>query len=299
MAYRRIHISNTLISLQYINGQNFVNEEDSRVMQALPREGLYLMHKEYLSAIEFYFFGIIKDDVDLGAITSLMEDLRPHSNLKELYVFRYGGVRMPWINHLPNLVNLDLDSCENLEYTGSSSGAPLQLPCLSRLRIVHCPKLACTVMCPSLEELNLNTFNEGMRILMASTSLSSGSSNPQHSASSSDILVPKLKKMEINNVAWLESLHMESLQCLETLHVDWDDKLVHLPNCIQYLPALQSLLIDGCKELAALPHWIPELTSLKSLVIWASSEILEERCRKDPPGEDWPYIKHIADVRIS
>ncbi|KMS98945.1 hypothetical protein BVRB_3g067460 [Beta vulgaris subsp. vulgaris] len=94
------------LQMRIINGQNFVNEDDSRVMQALPREGLYLMHKEYLSTIEFYFFGKIKDDVDLGAITSLMEDLRPHSNLKELYVFRYGGVRMPWINHLPKRIIL-------------------------------------------------------------------------------------------------------------------------------------------------------------------------------------------------
>nr|ABJ99599.1 NBS-LRR type resistance protein [Beta vulgaris] len=346
-------------------------------------EGLYLRRKEHLNAIHFSYFRCIGkiDDVSQGTIISLIEDLQPHSNLKELEVSGYEGVRMPdWINLLPDLVHLYLQECTNLEYLpclgnlsrlrylefshldeieyieGGGEGGeekdshlpgfgsavetlsffpslkklmlwkmpklkgwmkevkgrskpPLQLPSLSKLQIFDCLELTCTIICPSLEDLELIKFNKEMRIIMnsrksgeSSTSFSSHSSTPEDSTSSSscsDILVPKLKKVGIDNVAWLDSVSMESLQCLEVLYIKDNGELVDLPEWMQYLPALESLIISNCRGLRAMPNWMPKLTSLDQLEIWPCSESLERRCQKDPPGEDWPYIKHISDFYLN
>lgn len=285
-----------------VNGMNVVQKNDSR-------EGLYLRSKEHLNAIHLTFFSYIGriDDVFQGTIISLIEDLQPHSNLKELKVWGYEGVRMPgWINLLQDLVHLYLQECANLEYLsclgnlsrlkylefshldeieyieGGGGGEeedshlpgfgspvetlsffpslkelvlwqmtklkgwrkevrgrskpPLQLPSLSKLQIFDCLELTCTIICPSLEDLDLTKFNKEMRIIMnsrkvgeSSMSFSSHSSNPEDSTSSSNcsyILVPKLKDVKIDDVTWLDSVPVESLQCLEVLHITDNDELV-------------------------------------------------------------------------
>ncbi|XP_057528172.1 putative disease resistance protein RGA3 [Amaranthus tricolor] len=75
-------------------------------------------------------------------------------------------------------------------------------------------------------------------------------------------------------------------------------EMEHLPNWMQFLPALQTLQIYDCYRLKAIPNWMPKLTSLKKLNVFGCLKSLERRCKKDPPGEDWPYIQHIPNIQF-
>ncbi|KNA17809.1 hypothetical protein SOVF_076290 [Spinacia oleracea] len=87
--------------------------------------GLYLRNKEPLKSLWFDFcYSKVDGDVDTEEGRRLMEELRPHSKLKELLVMRYRGIKMPsWTTLLPNLVHVHLLDCEELGY----------LPCLGNL----------------------------------------------------------------------------------------------------------------------------------------------------------------------
>ncbi|XP_021721837.1 putative disease resistance protein RGA4 isoform X2 [Chenopodium quinoa] len=75
-------------------------------------------------------------------------------------------------------------------------------------------------------------------------------------------------------------------------------QLVNLPDWMQSLASLKYLYIRDCKRLESLPNWMPKLTSLKQLELLNCSDSLKSRCQKDPPGEDWPYIKHIPIINF-
>ncbi|XP_021740886.1 disease resistance protein RGA2-like [Chenopodium quinoa] len=75
-------------------------------------------------------------------------------------------------------------------------------------------------------------------------------------------------------------------------------QLVSLPDWMQSLAALEYLCIEDCKRLESIPKWMPKLTSLEELVLLKCSKSLESRCQKDPPGEDWPYVKHIPVIKF-
>ncbi|XP_056694234.1 putative disease resistance protein RGA3 isoform X3 [Spinacia oleracea] len=173
----------------------------------------------------------------------------------------------------------------------SSSSSNPQLPCLSQLKslaVIFSPELSCIPLCPNVEVLELIKFNERLRIISTERDEKSSSST------SRIISVPKLREVEVDNVAWLDSLPIESFQCLDHLTLKEDYELVDLPNWMQFLPALQTLEIKGCRGLKAIPNWMPKLTSLRTLKIYGCSESLWRRCHKDPPGEEyWPYIQHI------
>uniref|UniRef100_A0A803LMJ5 Uncharacterized protein n=1 Tax=Chenopodium quinoa TaxID=63459 RepID=A0A803LMJ5_CHEQI len=73
-------------------------------------------------------------------------------------------------------------------------------------------------------------------------------------------------------------------------------QLVSLPDWMQSLAALETLQIWDCKRLESIPDWMPKLTSLNRLEFINCSKSLKSRCQKDPPGEDWSYIKHIPSI---
>ncbi|KNA06162.1 hypothetical protein SOVF_183630 isoform A [Spinacia oleracea] len=294
------------------------------------REGLYLRNKEHVNKIEVLFNHKMGDSrMDGEGTLSLMDDLEPPSNLKSLSVSYYNDLKMSsWVAFLPNLAELGLYYCEeldclpslgnlrclkylllhsleNLEYIeadnssstmsspeelsffpsldqlvlsslpkfkgwrrgvdDSSSSSNPQLPCLSQLKLLavsRSPELSCIPLCPNVEVLELIKFNERLRIISTERDVKSSSSV------SRIIPVPKLRKVVIDNVSWLDSLPVESFQCLDHLRLVDDIELVDLPNWMQFLPALQTLIIHGCRGLKALPNWMPKLTSLSDLRVF-------------------------------
>ncbi|KNA17708.1 hypothetical protein SOVF_077250 [Spinacia oleracea] len=202
------------------------------------------------------------------------------------------------LSFFPSLEQLELSSLPKLKgwrrgVDDSSSSSNTQLPCLSQLKsltVGFSPELSCIPLCPNVEVLKLFDFNERLRII------STERDEKSLSSTSRIISVPKLREVVIDNVAWLDSLPIESFQFLDHLTLRGDVELVDLPNWMQFLPALQSLEIHRCERLKAMPIWMPKLTSLRNLNIEGCSRSLWRRCKKDPPGEDWPYIQHIPQI---
>uniref|UniRef100_A0A803LVM9 Uncharacterized protein n=1 Tax=Chenopodium quinoa TaxID=63459 RepID=A0A803LVM9_CHEQI len=86
----------------------------------------------------------VDGDVDTEEARRLMEELQPHSNLKQLLVSGYCGVRMPgWTTLLPNLAYILLKNCKELQY----------LPCLGSLR--HLKSLSLSSL-PKLEYIEIS-----------------------------------------------------------------------------------------------------------------------------------------------
>ncbi|KAL2903670.1 putative disease resistance protein RGA4 [Bienertia sinuspersici] len=270
------------------------------------REGLNLNSSvKHLNSIILDFQDHKEND---GIITRLMEELQPHPNLKKLVVLGYNGVKMPsWANptSLPHLAKLYLDNCEVLEYlplfpslkvlelenmpklkgvlveesSSSSNDSNPQfqqsLPCLSKLDIRLCPELICILHCPRLKFLHLWCEVERIRIIC-----------------------PKVKKVTVDKMAWLNLTPIETLKSIRYLDITINYEVEYLPSCIQCLSSLQILIIHDCACLEAMPNWMPKLASLRKFQVFNCSDSMWTRCQQNPPGMYWPYIQHIPYINI-
>ncbi|KAG5222922.1 disease resistance protein [Salix suchowensis] len=113
---------------------------------------------------------------------------------------------------------------------------------------------------------------------------------------------------------------------LESLRIYGWDKLKSVPHQLQHLTALKSLVIrgfNGEEFEEALPDWLANLSSLRSFRIWFCKNLkhlpsstafqrfskletlwihgcplLEENCRKEKNGCEWPKISHIQTIKL-
>ncbi|KAK9913116.1 hypothetical protein M0R45_036941 [Rubus argutus] len=85
--------------------------------------------KRHLASLTLQW--IYEDEVNMDDDEMSLEALQPHSNLKELVVIYYGGVKFAsWLSLLNNIVNLELYDLNRCQYL-----PPLDhLPCLKLLR---------------------------------------------------------------------------------------------------------------------------------------------------------------------
>ncbi|XP_050153920.1 disease resistance protein RGA2-like [Malus sylvestris] len=98
--------------------------------------GTPLKDKQHLHSLELIWNS--REDVkgvDEEDIIKSMEVLQPHSNLKELIIAYYGGVRFAsWFSSLINIVNLRLYNCERCQHFPPLDHLPsLKILCLWRL----------------------------------------------------------------------------------------------------------------------------------------------------------------------
>uniref|UniRef100_A0A803MTP8 Uncharacterized protein n=1 Tax=Chenopodium quinoa TaxID=63459 RepID=A0A803MTP8_CHEQI len=289
-------------------------ENAVEVVKDYSREGLYLSYLKHLDAIQFGFtfdedyeeedyyveenFGDEEEDfrddsevdrMDEEAILSLMEDLRPHSNLKMLDVRGYHGVILPgWISLLTNLVLLHLEYCEGLKY----------LPCLRNLP--HLKSL-------SLFDMVSFEYIEEESLLCVDSTLSRLGSYSEEQLS----FFPSLEKLGLSNLpklkGWRRGVEDSSsnsqlipcLSALKTLKIRGCPELTCVPLCpsaattsngnvfpvpklrkvgtdnvrwlnllpMEALQCLERLTIDGDNEVLNLPDRMQFLTDLKILEI--------------------------------
>ncbi|XP_021721715.1 putative disease resistance protein RGA3 [Chenopodium quinoa] len=121
------------IQIRWPRHVKYVVKEDDE------QDELCLGNKEHLIVILFDF---IHEEADGRAgneeAERLMEKLHPHHNLKFLEVKKYHGLKMPnWVAFLPNLVEICLTDCRELEYLPCLEN----LLCLKVLRLVNLAKL--------------------------------------------------------------------------------------------------------------------------------------------------------------
>ncbi|XP_068328592.1 disease resistance protein RGA2-like [Pyrus communis] len=199
--------------------------------------------------------------VDEEDIIKSMEVLQPHSNLKQLIVWYYGGVRFAsWFFSLINIVNLQLSGCERCQ----------RLPPLDHLPSLKSLKLW------NLEKLEYISENE--------------SSNSMSDEMMRISFFPSLETLFIFNCPvlkgwWRAHTHNNGASSSSTENLS-------LPS----FSCLSRLRIKNCRNLTSLPEGIRGLPCLNTLDN-QQRPMLSERYKKET-GEDWPKIAHIPHIDI-
>ncbi|KAM2694722.1 hypothetical protein EV1_039306 [Malus domestica] len=237
--------------------------------------------------------------VDEEDIIKSMEVLQPHSNLKELSVESYGGVRFAsWFSSLINIVNLELWNCNRCQHL-----PPLDhLPSLKFLHLAYMEKLEYILL--SEKESSNSMSDEMMRIsffpsleelLIFNCPVLKGwwRAHTHNSASSSSLSTenlslpsfPCLSRLEIFHCPNLTSLPLypnverivltgSSWKVVDSLFVRGASDITHdvgvdvsASSSSPPLSKLTKLSLDGIEDLASLPEEISNLTSLQKLTI--------------------------------
>jgi hypothetical protein len=88
-------------------------------------EGAKLIDKKYLQSLTVRWDPDLDSDSDIDLYDKMLQSLRPNSNLQELRVEGYGGMRFPsWLSHLSNLVTIRLKRCRRLKHIPPLDGIP-------------------------------------------------------------------------------------------------------------------------------------------------------------------------------
>jgi hypothetical protein len=88
-------------------------------------EGAKLIDKEYLQSLTIQWDPELDSDSDIDLYDKMLQSLRPNSNLQELRVEGYGGMRFPsWVLDLSNLVRIRVQRCRRLKHIPSLDGIP-------------------------------------------------------------------------------------------------------------------------------------------------------------------------------
>ncbi|XP_057957196.1 putative disease resistance protein RGA3 [Malania oleifera] len=229
------------------------------------------------------------DEVGIGENDDeVLEGLQPHSDLKRLIIYEFGGtaVSPSWMAKLSNLQELDIGICPILKsiLPPNLEGFP---PSLQQMKVYSCQELTSLQFCTSLKKLSINDCPNLESVPADLLKLHSLSYlciwNCRRLSSLPEGLLcclPDLKRLEIGG--FNEELDsFPSLLCstnhhrhchhqfqLESLHLFGWPKLKSLPNHEQLLPGLSSLQflrIQKFGGLEALPELLPK--NLRDLVL--------------------------------
>ncbi|XP_050154045.1 disease resistance protein RGA2-like isoform X3 [Malus sylvestris] len=263
--------------------------------------------------------------VDEEDIIKSMEVLQPHSNLKQLKVYFYSGVRfaswfsslinivnmelwgfkrcqhLPPLDHLPSLKSLHLGGLEKLEYisekesSSSMSDEMMRIsffPSLEYLRIEDCPVLKGWWRAHTHNSASSSSSSTEILSLPSFPSLSTLEIYNCPNLSSMP-LYPNVERIELKNTSWkvVDSLFVRGASDI-THDVGVDVSASSSPH----LSKLIHLSLRRIEDLASLPEGIRGLPCLNTLVI-EKCPMLSERCKKET-GEDWPKIAHIPHITI-
>nr|AXY97717.1 NB-ARC domain-containing disease resistance protein [Populus tomentosa] len=100
-------------------------------------EGAKLIDKDYLQSLTVWWDPELDSDSDIDLYDKMLQSLRPNSNLQELRVEGYGGMRFPsWLSDLSNLVRVHLRNCRRLKHIPPLDG----IPSLEELSITNMDK---------------------------------------------------------------------------------------------------------------------------------------------------------------
>ncbi|XP_056161691.1 putative disease resistance protein RGA4 [Syzygium oleosum] len=280
-----------------------------------------LIGKHSLESLELKWGDFNTNDSVIGnRDETLLDGLRPHSNLQKLRIEGYEGESFPrWmmdslVFFLPKLVEVRFNGCgrckrlpplgldklkslliEDMESLECVPGECWKsLTSLKYLSIWNCPGLTSLskwlLQASNLEDLHI----WGCEELDLSKDESGGNNNlilDFHGG-----LHHSLRSLWINGLPKLAYLPQWLLQAsnLERLKIENCSNLKALPEQIEALQSLQRLEIGTCPLLTSLPEGIRRLSSLTHLTIYNCPE-LERRCKRDA-GEDWDKIAHIPRI---
>nr|XP_008375185.2 disease resistance protein RGA2-like [Malus domestica] len=259
--------------------------------------GTPLKDKQHLHSLELWWkFGEDVKAVDEVDIIKSMEVLQPHSNLKQLSVWYYGGVRFAsWFSSLINIVNLAFWNCKRCQHL-----PPLDhLPSLKKLQLGYLEKLEYI----SEKESSNSMSDEMMRIsffpsletlCLVGCPVLKGWWRAHTPNLTSIPLCPNVERIQVCKSSWkvVDSLFFRGASDI-THDVGVD---VSASSSSPPLSKLTHLSLEEIEDLASLPEWIRGLPCLNTLQISGCPK-LWERCGKET-GEDWPKIAHIPHITI-
>ncbi|CAN6567285.1 unnamed protein product [Malus baccata var. baccata] len=232
--------------------------------------------------------------VDEEDIIKSMEVLQPHSNLKQLKVYFYSGVRFAsWFSSLTNIVNLELYECERCQHLPPLDHLPslkyLELRWLEKLEYISenansnsmSDEMMRISFLPSLEYLHIEycPVLKGWWRAHTHNSASSSSSTENMSLPS----FPSLSKLRIDDCPNLTSmplypnvveigLERSSWKVVESLFVRGASDITHdvgvdvsASSSSPHLSKLTHLSLNRIEDLASLPEGIRGLPCLNTL----------------------------------
>ncbi|KAM5585158.1 putative disease resistance RPP13-like protein 1 [Rosa sericea] len=206
--------------------------------------------KKHLNELVLEWGGKSGDTDDKEKERDVLENLQPHTNLKELTIRSYGGTRFAgWLedlSSLSNLVRLRLLDCGNC----------LSLPSVEQL--------------PSLQELEIEGFNGVVTVgskPFPNLRKLSLKSCPEVTGAFMLACFPKLESLHLEHVN-VESLNSPSLLSLVRLNISSCPNLVCFRDGGLDAPNLKTLTVVKCSKLRSLPqHMHNLLPSLRELMI--------------------------------
>ncbi|CBI23830.3 unnamed protein product, partial [Vitis vinifera] len=311
-------------------GGSLVIQELQNVVDAKDASEANLVGKQYLDELQLEWNR--GSDVEQNGAEIVLNNLQPHSNLKRLTIYGYGGSRFPdWLGpSVLNMVSLRLWYCTNM-----STFPPLgQLPSLKHLYISGLEEIERVGAEfygtePSFVSLEALSFR-GMRKWKEWLCL--GGQGGEFSRLKELYIerCPKLIGALPNHLPLLTKL--EIVQCeqlvaelprIPAIPLDFSRysifKCKNLKRLLHNAACFQSLTIEGCPELIFPIQGLQGLSSLTSLKISdlpnlmsldkgqlptnlsvltiQNCPFLKDRC-KFWTGEDWHHIAHIPHIAI-
>jgi hypothetical protein len=296
-----------------------------------------LNDKKSLDKLVFEWSDRAVNKQDEATENSLLKDLQPPSNLKELQIIRYRGNEFPaWMKEgqLQNLVSLTLNGC--IKCKNLSLG---QLPNLRALHIkgmqeleklteVECRSLGWLKLsnCPELRELPSIFPNLGVLKIKRCNSLRALPVTPflQFLILTDNLILEDwheaILMLQVGNdqgqretrphPSFMELLELKVMSCpkLQALPEIFAPRKLEISRCelLNTLPPpplarrLQHLALEGCDD-GALVRAIPDTSSLYSLVISSISNISSLPKWPQLPGLKALYIrdcKHLVSLSI-
>ncbi|KAK3416274.1 hypothetical protein EUGRSUZ_H01726 [Eucalyptus grandis] len=176
-------------------------------------------------------------DLHKTNIQVVREQFKDFGNLKYLNISECPSLDcMPDLNLTPNLKELDLHGCKNLERAHESVAYHAKLRLLNLKGCSNLHQLPSVLQSKNLEILNLTGCSKLQRF-------------PDIPDKSKGLKELYLKGTSIEELP----TSIENLVSLENLSLINCKKLANLPSTIYKLPNLESLILDGCSKLIKFP----------------------------------------------
>ena len=264
----RDHKIGSLIELKWLDqlrgGLCIKNLENVRNAAEVSREEI-LRGKKYLESLRLEWErGWARDHEETSDVDDelLMEGLQPHTELKELFISGYEGIKFPsWMMNdglgslLPNLIKIEIWECSMCQILPPFS----QLPFLKSLKLFDMPEVE------GMKEGSSAThskFFPALQFLKFSKMLKLKGLWRMGSGAEQGPSFPHLSELEIEECPELTSFELHSSPCLS------NSKIKSCPGLTSFKlhssPRLSTLEIDECLKLMSFElHSSPSLSKLE------------------------------------